>query len=131
MYIYTEGDTEALEHEARWIAFEVLAPAYPGHNFYVRAYPNGFFIRDLRFPDNWGMNCPRMTDIYSASAYKKKVIMMFGEWLERANERRGLIESEDIKAVEGVPEKKEVDVPKIVDASGQPLRTEVRPQVNG
>lgn len=108
----------------------MLAPAYPGHNFFVRAYPNGFFIRDLRFPGNWGMNCPKMTDIYSASAYKKKVVMMFGEWLERANERRGLIQSEEIEKVDGVPEPKTVEMPTIVDASGKPLRTEVRPQVS-
>jgi hypothetical protein len=105
VYVYTEGDTEALEKEAQWMAFQVLAPAYPGHYFSVRAYEGGFFIRDLRYPVNWGMNCPTANKFASSSEYKKKVVMLFGEWLERANQRRGLIESEEVTHVEGVPDK--------------------------
>lgn len=135
MYIYTEGDTPALEQEAQWIAFEVLAPAYPGHNFSVRAYPGGFFIRDLRFPHTWGMNCPKANELYSASSYKKKVVMMYGEWLERANQKRGLMEEgQEIQHVEGVPDKyqRTTEINNVVvGVDGLPLRTEARPQVNG
>lgn len=83
--------------------FNVLAPAYPGHPWSVRAYPNGFFIKHLDFPENWGMNCPKPTKTYSASAYKHLVVMMAGEWLERAHVKRGRYQDgQEIKSVEGV-----------------------------
>jgi hypothetical protein len=104
MMLHTEGDTPALEREAEWIMFNVLAPAYPNHPWSVRAYPNGFFIRHMDFPGNWGMNCPTPSKTYSASAYKKLVIMMAGEWLERAALARAAGDGEqEIVSVEGVP----------------------------
>lgn len=127
MVLYTEGDTPALEREAEWIMFQVLAPAYPNHPWAVRAYPGGFFIRHLDFPANWGMNCPKPSEAYSASAYKRKVIMMAGEWLERANLRRGPGDGEqEIKHIEGVPDRWQTNTPlnAIVGVDGQPLRTE-------
>lgn len=138
MYIYTEGDTPALEREAEWMAFQVLAPAYPGHCIAVRAYQGGFYVSDMRFPPGWRMNCPKPSELYSASAYKKKVIMLFGEWLERAGQRRGLLEEgQEIGYVEGIPDKYQVASQKepissvVVDTEGYPLRTEPRPQVTG
>jgi hypothetical protein len=137
VYIWTEGDTPALEEEAKWIAFEVLAPAYPGHSLSVRAYLGGFFIRDLRFPNGWGMNCPKTSELYSASAYKKKVIMLFGEWLERANEKRGLCEDgQEIVSVDGVPlhnqpPSQKAPIEAVIATSDQALRTTPRPQALG
>lgn len=105
-FIHIDGDTPALLDEAKWLAFDVLAPTYPGYDWSVRAYRGGFFIRELNFPANYGMNCPDQRKLYSASAYKKLVIMMAGEWLERAHLlRRGGEGIDEAYRVEGVPEK--------------------------
>jgi hypothetical protein len=144
IYIYTyhndnkpwdEDYNPLLTEVERWIGFQCIGPAYPGHSILIRALDNGgYFIRDLRFPKNWGMNTPRPTETYSVSAFKRDLIMKFGEWLERANQKRGEFEKgQEILHVEGVPQK---DQPgyrpgiHIVDASGQPLRTTIMPQVN-
>jgi len=101
--VWTEGDDDALHDEAKGIMLWLLE-AYPGHPWWVRAYKGGFFIRNLDFPANWGMNCPKQGMIYSASAYKALVIRMTGEWLERANLKRGAGDIEqEIERVEGVP----------------------------
>jgi hypothetical protein len=90
----------------------------------------------LRFPNGWGMNCPKTSELYSASAYKKKVVMLFGEWLERANEKRGLCEDgQEIVSVDGVPlhnqpPSQKAPIENVVIAQA-PLRTEPRPQVLG
>jgi hypothetical protein len=142
IYIYTYHNDENPKDEdynplltevEKWMGFEVLGPAYPGHSFYIRAFENGgYFIRDLRFPKNWGMNTPMPSETYSASAWKRDVIMKFGEWLERANEKRGAFEKgQEILHVEGVPQKHQPDYKPavyIVDASGKPLRTTPMPQ---
>lgn len=114
MYIWAEGDTPALEEEAQKMAFGILAEAYPGYNWWVRAYKGGFFIREMSFPDNWGMNFPRANSIYSASEYKKKVVMLAGEWLERANLIRGKSRGDEEYQVEGVKEKKVIHTPKVI-----------------
>lgn len=110
-FLYREGATKSQEDEAKMI-LEALDFAYPGHPWGVRVYDGGFFIRHLDFPKNWGMNC-KTNKIYSASSLKKQVIMMAGEWLERANVFRGKNLHGEVKGnVEGVPEK------------DQPIRTQ-------
>ena len=105
MILYSEGATSAQESEAEMI-LEALTVAYPGHPWGVRVYPGGFFIRHLDFPSNWGMNAKYKEFGYSASALKRDIIMKAGEWLERANLRRGIAQDgEMIGRVDGVPEK--------------------------
>ena len=131
MIVYAEGDTPALEAEAQWMVFQVLSQAYPGHPWWVRAYPGGFFIRHMDFPGNYGMNCPDQRKLYSASAYKKLVVMMAGEWLERANLVRGRENGDPTVRVDGVPEKYQPKKPPllvedVVYANGEtPHRPEV------
>ena len=103
MILYSEGATKAQEDEANMI-LEVLTFAYPNHPWAVRVYDGGFFIRHLDFPSEWGMNC-KHKDVYSASNLKRQIIMLAGEWLERANLRRGWGDLTPIERVEGVPEK--------------------------
>jgi len=105
MILYTEGATPAQEAEAESI-LEALTLAYPGHPWAVRVYDGGFFIRHLAFPHNWGMNYRGSAESYSASAMGRQIIMMAGEWLERAGMVRGPYDA-DQKAgrVDGVPEK--------------------------
>jgi hypothetical protein len=76
-------------HLERWLGFEVLAPVYPGHTFSVWVYDNGgFSILDLRYPQNLRMNIPNAPHAYSISAFKKAVLMAYGEWLERTQQKR-------------------------------------------
>lgn len=137
MIIYSEGATLAQETEAQDI-LEALTIAYPGHPWGVRVYDGGFFIRHLDFDGSWGMNCKHTTKAYSASALKRQVILMAGEWLERAGLARGRLDPEDNaegRRIEGVPEK---DQPKeykppveaaIVGADGLPIRSAPLPAV--
>lgn len=112
MILYSEGASRAQEDEANAI-LDALSIAYPGHPWGVRVYDGGFFIRHLDFPKSWGMNCRHGTRLYSASALKREVILMAGEWLERAHIARSRYDADqEPYRVEGVPEK---------DQPGQPL----------
>lgn len=102
MILYAEGATKAQEDEATGI-LDALTIAYPGYPWAVRVYDGGFFIRNLLFDGNWGMNFKGT--FASASEMKKEVILKAGEWLERANLKRGRNNDDPVKRVEGVPEK--------------------------
>lgn len=104
MIIHSEGGTKAQEAEAEMI-LGALTTAYPSHPWAVRVYDGGFFIRHLDFPANWGMNAKYKNFGYSASALKRDIIMMAGEFLERANLKRGRGEDAPIKFLEGVPDR--------------------------
>lgn len=101
-YLYKEGSTKAQEDEARDI-LGALDIAYPGHPWACRVYDGGFFIYNLDFPSNWGMN--HKGTYASASLMKKDVIMKAGEWLERAGLARGYNRGDEVKRLEGIPEK--------------------------
>ena len=104
MIIYSEGATKAQEDEANTI-LGVLTTVYPGHPWGVRVYDGGFFIRHLDFPSTWGMNCKYKNFSHDAAVLKREIIMKAGEWLERANLKRGRANDDVIGRVEGVPEK--------------------------
>lgn len=131
MILYSEGATMAQETEAEDI-LEALTIAYPGHPWAVRVYEGGFFIRHLDYDGSWGMNCRHSTRTYSASALKREVIMMAGEWLERAGLARGRLDPEDSaegRFIEGLPnadQPKEFKAPveaAIIGTDGLPLRS--------
>ena len=104
MIIYTEGATKAQEDEAEMIV-GVLSTVYPSHPWSVRVYDGGFFIKHLGFPSNWGMNCKFANFSHDAAVLKREIVMKAGEFLERANLKRGRNNGDEIKMVEGVPEK--------------------------
>lgn len=104
MILFSEGATKAQEDEANGI-LDALSTAYPGYPWAVRVYDGGFFIRNLLFPKNWGMNCHYKKFGYSASAMKRDIILKAGEWLERANLKRGRNNEDEIERLEGAPEK--------------------------
>lgn len=105
MVVYSEGATPAQEDEAKRI-LGALCGIYPGHPWAVRVYEGGFFIRHLAFPSNWGMNCKYKNFGHSAAVLNREIILMAGEWLERANMVRGRYDADqEIMRVEGVPEK--------------------------
>ena len=104
MVVYSEGATQAQEDEANGI-LHALSVAYPSYPWGVRVYDGGFFIRNLDFPPNYGMNCKYKNFGYSASAMQREIILMAGEWLERANLKRGRNNGDEIERLEGIPEK--------------------------
>jgi hypothetical protein len=126
--IYSEGGTKLQEDEANSI-LETISFAYPGHPWGVRVYDGGVFIRHLDFPSNWGMNVKYKTAGYSASAFKRELILMVGEWLERANLKRGRWDETPIARVEGVPEKwqPKPEVKIDLSAADWPERDQPRP----
>ena len=104
MILWSEGATKAQENEANSV-LEVLTTAYPGYPWGVRVYDGGIFIRNLDFPANWGMNMKAKNVQHDAAVFKREIIMMAGEWLERANLRRGRNVNEDqIVKLEGAPD---------------------------
>ena len=105
MILYQEGATQAQIDEAHGI-LEVLTFAYPGHPWAVRVYDGGFFIRNLSFPHNWGMNCKFKDVGHDGAVMKREIILMAGEWLERAGLKRGHYDADqEIEHLEGVPKK--------------------------
>ncbi len=85
---------------------EVLTTIYPGHPWAVRVYDGGFFIRHLDFPSQWGMNCKYRDFAHDAAVLKREIILKAGEWLERANMKRGRYDADQpAYRVEGVPER--------------------------
>lgn len=135
--LYTEGDTDAQYAESVAI-MELLTAAYPGHPWAVRVAGGVVFIRylDDRLLGNWGMAFKQKDVDHDAAVLKRNVIMMAGEWLERAGLARGRSNGDEIIRVEGVPDTDQPNyVPpqpvmeSVVGANSEPLRTDPRPQV--
>lgn len=114
MILWQEGATKAQEDEANGI-LNLLTAAYPGHPWAVRVYDGGFFIRNLDFPANYGMNQKYKNVGHDWKVMKREIIMMAGEWLERANLRRGRnINEDEITYLEGAPEKYQPKKPLLI-----------------
>ena len=140
MITHQEGMTDAQEHEAHKI-LGLLSTCYPGHPWSVRVMPGLVFIRHLEFGPSWGMNL-RLSEVdHDAAVLKRKVVMLAGEWLERAGLARGRFEDgKTIDWVEGVPlrDQPPQSKPSIEEMTGQTvaiakedgaIRTNPRPQV--
>ncbi len=132
--LYTEGSTEAQASEAEKV-MSILCSTYPGHPWAVRVDQGIIFIRHLQFPGNWGMNLRVREADFSASWLKKKIVMLAGEFLERAGLVRGRENGDEIVRVDGVPEKWQPNKEPVAFENtvtvnnDSPLRTEPRPQV--
>lgn len=135
MIIYSEGATPWMQDMANDI-LNLLSTVYPGYPWAVHVYGDakggGYFIKNLDFPANWGMNQPKAHLFPSASAFHADVIKKGGELLERCGLIRGRNNDDDIKKMEGVPDKwqplehrRDTEI-KAVEAA---LRDEMRPQV--
>jgi hypothetical protein len=125
MILYTEGTTEAQASEAEKV-MAILCAAYPGHPWAVRVDEGIIFIRHLQFGANWGMNLKAKEADYSASYLKKKIIMLAGEWLERAGLVRGRENGDEIVRVEGVPEQFQPSASKAPIQADIVVQSEVR-----
>lgn len=103
--LQTDSATDLGAHEAEQV-LAILCAAYPGHPWSVRCDQGIIFIRHLEFGVNgYGMNCHLKNVSHDAAVLKKEIIMMAGEFLERAGLVRGRENGDQIIHVEGVPEK--------------------------
>ena len=80
---------------------EALHTAYPGHMWAVtcEGEKGVATVRNLALSGEWGFVL-HLKDIYSASAWKQKIIMAGGELLERFKLRRGLADQEAIASIQ-------------------------------
>ena len=136
MLIHYEGDTQALEDDAKAIV-SLLWHCYPYHPWSVTCKRGLIFIRHLDFTRTWGMAL-RVSELdHDAAVMKKKIITLAGEWLERAALKRGAYDSDqESYRVEGIPEKHQPHQPlpdtmtvTVNAAPYQPPRETPRPQV--
>lgn len=98
-------DTEHTADEA--MAEHMLADlcqAYPGHAWFVVIRGGIVHIKDLDLNDKWGM-CLHYSQIKGdAKERKRDVLRAAGEFLERANLKRGWNEGKRVTKVEGIPD---------------------------
>lgn len=128
MLIGYAGDTPGLEDDAKGI-LSLIWNCYPNHPWHVECKHGLVFIKYLGFDSNYGMAL-RVTEAdHDAAVFKKKLVMLAGEWLERAGLARGKGDDTEISRVEGVPEKKAVNF--AVEVEKSDIRDEPRPQVKG
>jgi hypothetical protein len=121
------GSTPAREADAK-ACLEVLQFAYPGHPWFVKVYEGVIFIKWLYFDSSYGMALKTKNISHDAAVFKRELIFMAGEWLERAGLARKRYEDQDVDAVAGVPGRKTVVAPKILEPSSMVLRETPRPQ---
>lgn len=127
--LYTEGSTDAQASDAEKV-MHILTTAYPGHPWAVRVGDGFIFIRHLQFGTNWGMNLRTSAVDHDAAVLRKKIVLLAGEWLERAGFKRGREAGQEAGSVEGVPEAPTVQFDTVVNAADhEPMRETVRPQV--
>lgn len=81
---------------------EALHNAYPGHLWAVNCSGQTGMadIRNLALSGQWGFRL-RLTDIYSASAFRKDVVMAGGELLERYRLSRGRLDIDQYSNLHG------------------------------
>ena len=101
--LFSEGDTKLEEADANKV-LEILCEVYPGHPWATLVRGGIVFIRHLGLGHNWGMNAKFKDINHDATSFKKEIIMMAGEFLERANLKRGRSNGDDLVRVEGVPD---------------------------
>lgn len=83
----------------------VLVDHYPGHDWHVMIRGGVIHVKAMNIHPNWGM-CLHYTQVKSdAQDRKRSLVRAAGEFLERANLRRGKREEGKTLHVEGVPDK--------------------------
>lgn len=104
LIVMTEGQTQGQADLAQQ-ALDILTTCYPGHPWACSVQGTVLVIRHLEFDiRRWGMNL-RLTEVdHDAAVFKRKVVLLAGEWLERAKLKRGRSEDAGATHVEGIPE---------------------------
>lgn len=81
-----------------------LVDAYPGHGWFIVIRGGIVQVKDLEISDKWAMALHYSQVANDAMTRKRQILRSAGEWLERANQRRGRKESR-ITHLEGIPDK--------------------------
>jgi hypothetical protein len=80
-----------------------IVEAYPGHGWFVTIKGGVIHVKDLDLNEKWGM-CLHYSQIKGDAADRKKqVTRAAGEFLERANLKRGGKTEQTVTSIEGVP----------------------------
>ena len=82
-----------------------LVDHYPGHDWFVLIRGGVVQIKNQEWSNEWGMSVYYSDIAHDAQARKVGVVRAAGEFLERANMRRGARTGKRIKRIEGMPEK--------------------------
>lgn len=82
-----------------------LVDHYPGHGWFVLIKGGIIQIKDMDINPQWGMALHYSQVNNDAAEMKKSVIRAAGEFLERANLRRGKKDETPVEHVEGIPDK--------------------------
>jgi hypothetical protein len=92
------------EHMAQE-ALRTLVNHYPGHGWFVVIRGGVMHVKDMEINPNWGM-CLHYSQIKGDAADRaREIVRAAGEFLERANLKRGASEGVHVKHVEGIPDK--------------------------
>lgn len=86
---------------------QALCAAYPGHSWFVKIAGGIVHVKNLDFSDKWGMALHYGQIKADASERKRELLRAGGEFLERANQRRGA-KTERHEHIEGIPLKHQV-----------------------
>jgi hypothetical protein len=82
-----------------------LCLAYPGHGWFVVVKGGVVQVKDLDLSDKWGMVLHYTQIKGDAQDRKRSLLRAAGEFLERANLRRGTKTDDVVTRVEGIPDK--------------------------
>lgn len=99
-------DTEHQSDEA--LAESMLADlckAYPGHAWFVLIRGGMVHIKNLHWSDKWGMAIRYSQIKADAAERRKSVVRAAGEFLERANVKRGAKDETPVIHIEGIEDK--------------------------
>lgn len=83
----------------------ILSEAYPGHGWHVNIQDGLLIIKHMRLSGKWAMIRKYRTVAHDYNRLKREVVLMGGEFLERAGLTRGMDTGERITSVEGIPKK--------------------------
>lgn len=78
---------------------------YPGYQWFVYIAGGVVQIKISNWSDKWGMVMHMSQIAHDAAVRRKSVIRSAGEFLERANMIRGRATGEQVKSIEGVPQR--------------------------
>jgi hypothetical protein len=83
----------------------ILVKNYPGYHWFVLIKGGIIQIKITNWASYWGMALPYSDVAHDATERARQVKRAAGEFLERANAKRGASTGDRVMAIEGVPDK--------------------------
>lgn len=97
----TEHDRD--EPMAREIV-NTLSTSYPGHGWFVTIKGGIVQVKNLDWSEKWGMVIHYSQLGNDAKVRKQQIVLKAGEFLERANVKRGAKTEQAVRHIEGIPD---------------------------